>query len=212
MVDFNLIPAHRVDARRRNVGLRRWAIVCIAYAAVLGAGYGVCRGVWVDSRDLDEELAETARQIDESNQAIDVLGQELATARLMLDSTMKVVDQPDWSVLLALIGRTLGDQIVLKRCQLQQSEDQQLHGPATRHSRRGQQAALLSEMPDAFTLALNGYGRSPESVSEFVLRLEQVGLFKRVAVLTTNREPFMSGEAIAFEIACTLGDKGASDQ
>ena len=210
MADSNLIPAHRRDARRRSVRLRQWAAVCIVYAGVLGVGYGICRGFWVEAGDPTEELAEVAQQIDQSNQAIDVLSEELATARLMLYSTLKVVDQPDWSVLLALTAQTLGDQIVLTKCQLLELTQEESFAPATRHGRGGGHTALRHEMPDAFTLELSGYGRSPEAVARFVLRLERTRLFNEATIRRTDRQPFRAGDAIAFDIGCTLGGKGDS--
>ena len=210
MSDVNLIPAHRVNARRRRVRVRRWAVALAVYAGVLLTGYGVCRAVWVDGRDVSSELNEAAQQIEESNQAIDSLGKELARAKLMLSASRKVVDQPDWSVLLELTGRTLGDQIVLKRLQVGQLSNEESRAQS---SRRGpSRAALLREMPEAFSLELAGYGRSSEAVSQFVLRLEQIDLFKRVTVRKTNREPFMADDAIAFEIVCTLDGEGTPEK
>ena len=212
MSDVNLIPAHRVDARRRRVRLRRWAAASAVYAGVLLTGYGICRAVWVDGRDVSGELDEAAQQIEESNQAIDSLSKELARAKLMLGASRKVVDQPDWSVLLELVGRTLGDQIVLKRLQVGQLASQESRAPSSRRGRGPSQAALLREMPEAFALELAGYGRSSEAVSQFVLRLEHTDLFNRVTVRKTNREPFMADEAIAFEIACTLDGEGTPEK
>lgn len=209
MADSNLIPAYRRDARLRSIRLRQWSITCIVYAGVLGLGYGMCRGVWIEAGDPARELGEVAEQIDRSNEAIDVLSKELATARLMLDSTLKVADQPDWSVLLALTARTLGDQIVLERCQVLELADEESFAPSARYGRRAR-TALLREMPDVFTLELSGYGRSPEAVARFVLRLEGTRLFEQVKIRSTDRQPFRADDAIAFKIGCTLGKEGES--
>jgi len=212
MADANLIPAHRRDARLRSARLRQWSTACIVYAGVLGVGYGMCRGFWIEAGDTSRDLEEVAQQIDQSNQAIDVLSQELAAARLMLDSTLKVADQPDWSVLLALTARTLGDQIVLERCQVLESTKDDSFTPSARRGRSRGRIALRHEMPDAFTMELSGYGRSPEAVARFVLRLERTALFDKVTIRSTDRQPFRAGEAIAFEIGCTLDGEGNSDR
>ena len=211
MADSNLIPAHRRDIRMRGVRLRQWVVVCIVYTVVLGLGYGICRGFWIEAGDPTTELGEVAKQIDQSNQAIDVLSQDLATAKLMLDATLRVVDQPDWSALLALTARTLGDQIVLTQCQVLELTEGDSFTPAARHGRGGGRTALRHEMPDAFTVELSGYGRSPQAVARFVLRLEETRLFEQVTVRSTDRQPFREGDAIAFAIGCTLGGKGDSD-
>jgi hypothetical protein len=44
-------------------------------------------------------------------------------------------------------------------------------------------------------------------VSQFVLRLEQTGLFESVELVKTNREPFLATDAVAFKLDCQL--KGA---
>ncbi len=65
-------------------------------------------------------------------------------------------------------------------------------------------------MPDVFTLELAGYGRSPEAVARFVLRLEGTRLFEQVKIRSTDRQPFRADDAIAFKIGCTLGKEGES--
>ena len=206
MISVNLIPTHRRNARRRRVRVRRWAAVCVAYALVLFVSYGVCRAVWDAGHDLVRELDEVTEQIDQSNQAIAALGPEMAQARLTLDASQGIVDQPDWSVLLALMAKTLGDEIVLKSCRLQRRTD------ARAEARRpdGAPAQPAGEMPEAFTVALSGYGQSPQAVSRFVLRLERTGLFEQVKVRATNREPFLATDAIAFQIEGTLAEKGGA--
>jgi hypothetical protein len=56
-----------------------------------------------------------------------------------------------------------------------------------------------------FTLELSGLGRSQASVSQFILRLEQLELFERVTILKTGREMFGEHESIGFRIEATIG-------
>ncbi len=210
MRSVNLIPKHRRQTRRRTVRLRRWTIICITYVAVLALGYGMCRAVWLDNRDLAAELLDVEEQIEGSNQAIDSLTLELSEARVMLDASRRAVHQPDWSVLMALMSKALDEQIVLKEFRLGRMLNVESQGPTARRSRAGR-TGLLNEMPAAFTLELNGYGRTPKAVSGFVLRLEQTDMFKQVTQRSTNREPFMAGDAIAFRITCTLDSREVPD-
>ena len=45
-------------------------------------------------------------------------------------------------------------------------------------------------------------GRSQSAVAQYVLRLETMGLFAKVNLVETRREPFLDGQAIAFRVAC----------
>ena len=82
--------------------------------------------------------------------------------------------------------------MVLRDCQLQSS------------SRKGRE-------PDSdysaggFLLTIGGYGMTHEDVGRYVLRLERLGLFSRVKLAQTSREPFLSEHAIAFRLECQLG-------
>mgnify|MGYP000049651221 CR=1 FL=1 len=53
-----------------------------------------------------------------------------------------------------------------------------------------------------YTLVLNGFGRSQESVSRFVLRLEESGAFDLVRLVSSSRQTFLQGEAVAFGVEC----------
>ena len=53
-------------------------------------------------------------------------------------------------------------------------------------------------------LRLAGVGRSQAAVSQFVLRLEQLGLFDRVTLLDTRREPFGADSAVGFRAVCIM--------
>ena len=67
---------------------------------------------------------------------------------------------------------------------------------------------LLAQEPStdrSFLIRLVGYARSQAAVSQFVLRLEAAGLFDRVTVMRTAREPFLDDQAIAFHLQCLLG-------
>jgi outer membrane murein-binding lipoprotein Lpp len=207
MTDANLIPKPRRAARRRRRRIRAWAGICIAYAVVLGIGCGIYRSGWPVGGDVSDELQAVAAQAEQLNQAITELSNDMAQARLIRAAAQRVADQPDWSILLVLIDQTLGDDIVLNRCRLDQM-DASGGAMALPVSNAGGAHRSLDEMPKAYTYALSGYGRDPESVAQFVLRLEGLGLFGRVTAMRTSRTSFLGGTAIAFEIVCTLEPRG----
>jgi hypothetical protein len=53
-------------------------------------------------------------------------------------------------------------------------------------------------------LTLQGMGRSPAAVSQFVLRLERLGLFERVDLARSSRQNVGTIEANVFRIECLL--------
>lgn len=59
-----------------------------------------------------------------------------------------------------------------------------------------------------YTLTLSGMGRSQAAISQYVLRLENTGLFDRVTLIESKLAPFGGGEAVSFRIGCTLGETG----
>ena len=201
MVGVNLIPAYRHGARRRSKRLRRWTGVCAAYAAVLLVVYGGARAVWGGGgRAIEEEAARAAVQISESAERITQLQQKLFESQRLLAANRVLADQPDWSLLLAMLSDALGEEIVLKSCKLH---------PAG--APRGPAAFLSGPAADpegGFRLAITGYGRSLTVVSQFVLRLERTRLFQEVRTVKTNREAFLAGRAIAFELDCVLANRG----
>jgi len=91
-------------------------------------------------------------------------------------------------------------QIVLASCEL---EPVRGVAPAL-NAAAGQ--SLAATQP-TYTLFLTGMGRSQGSISQYVLRLEQTGLFDRVTLIESKRTPFGEGEAVSFRIGCTMGER-----
>jgi hypothetical protein len=149
-------------------------------------------------------LRETALRIEKAHQAIEDAQRELATAERTLKANRAVGNQPDWSLLLALLARNLGDQVVLSQCELKPD----VPGEAAVG------AAGASDQPrparGGFILKLAGYGETQPDVSRFVLNLERAGLFDQVRLVRTSSRAFLSASAIAFELECGLGGQDAS--
>src|SRR5260370_38207947 len=59
-------------------------------------------------------------------------------------------------------------------------------------------------MPARAIVRIQGYGRSQAVVAQFILRLEQTGLFDDVVLVKTNREPFLDDHAMSFQVECQL--------
>lgn len=205
MGDVNLIPAARMEKRRRRARIRLWTTICGGYVILLvGVALWSCAfrrdtGDWVI-----EQLALTEQRIGQYNATISEFRQQLAEAQTELEASKSIRSQPDWTKLLILVGDELGDQIVLSVCQLATS------------SRDGEtvtsnlQESLSSSPPGVrvaerqYRLELSGFGRTQTSVSQFVLRLEQMQIFDKVELANSRRQDFLSDKAVAFNIKCSI--------
>jgi Tfp pilus assembly protein PilN len=187
---INLIPHYRRRERLLRLRKRRWMLATVAYAMFVMAGYFAWRIVWsADSYDQSAKLAYLHADIDTTNKSIAKTRAALREAGARLQANQTVTAQPDWSLLMALVGNLRGEDVVLNRCRLDAST-----------------AALNS--PGAMklvpTLGLHGYGRTSTAISQFVLKLENTQLFDAVSLLKTNREFYQGAEALAFQLECRL--------
>ena len=212
MTNINLIPAPRRAAMFRRRHWRRCAAGCAAWAVVALLAGGAAHVVWrgADGR-TDERLAKVAEEMRQTERAIASVQAELATARAALRSNQAIANQPDWSILLALLGQKVGDGVVLKSCNVRPPSAARGagYGAARVDARRAasQQPRAPRPAGDAggFRLEVSGVARSHAAANDFVLRLEsERTLFSKVTLLDTAREPFLDRDAVAFRLECSL--------
>ncbi len=150
-----------------------------------------------EHKTLDEGINATTERIKGSSNAIQRLSRELANAQWKLESCRAVGKQPDWSIPLAMVAGKLGEEVVLERCQLEPREDADGQGDDDAGSGR-------------YVFRISGLGKSQTAVSQFVLRLEKSELFNHVRLIKTNRQPFLNGKAVQFQLECLLEGKGGT--
>jgi len=198
----NLIPRDRLRAKRQHGRLRAWMGICCVYAGLLGCGYAFSHATWGSADTAVSERLDAARdQIADSTRRIERLRTQLPRAQSALEASRAMGRQPDWSKLLGLLVKTLGEDVVLDGCELVLIEEDQ-KAVVSRKPIASASAVPLAQR--AYRLRLSGYGRTQTAVSQFVLRLEQVELFTRVQLTECNRQDFLGGEAVAFEVKCTI--------
>ena len=205
MGDVNLIPANRLVGKRRKARLYVWVTVCGLYGVLIAAGsltFHVAHAG--ESRSQTQQLEAADKQIEENNRTMLGFRRQLAETTTALETTKAIHGQPDWSKLLTGLAAQLGEEIVLNRYQL------------TTLAADGKVVTVegSGSVPPVplgvflkgcrHTLTLNGYGKSQESVSRFVLRLEGSGVFDLVRVVNSSRQTFLTGEAVAFVVECHL--------
>ncbi|MCC6682985.1 MAG: pilus assembly protein PilM [Phycisphaeraceae bacterium] len=188
----NLVPDSYRILRRRKQRSRRWAVAVLAYAAALVVGWGVLHHLSGGAqRATASQLTAADQRIADADQAIQLLQPRLKDALATMEAGRSVGDQPDWSILLQLVAGLLNDDAVLSTCRLAPTNDDL--PPDQRH------------LASSYTLHLEGLTRAHETVSEYVLALEDVGLFDSVKLLSTQREPWGAQTAVAFQIDLLLG-------
>ena len=194
----NLIPSPKLLATQRRKQTRKWAAACLAYSVMLVGVYAGCRMRWGGNDVQGGEMSAVTGVITTYNRQIAAVKNAAPALQAKIDANKAVGQQPDWSILLALLARNLGDDVVLKHCQL--GRDRPGGGAS------GEVVDAEEKRP--FVLEVSGLGRTQTAVSAFVLRLEKAGLFDQVKLIRTRREEFMTGRVVAFQLACTLGTEG----
>lgn len=203
MRDVNLIPANRLTRRRRRARLCMWAAVCGAYGMSLVAGSATLQALRAEEdRHLNGQRATLAQQVEQSNVELLESRKRLGEATTALETARAIHHQPDWSKLFLGLSERLDDEIVLNRCQLTTlTEDNGIIAEQWANSLPARPlGALLAEC--RHTLQLSGFGKSQESVSRFVLRLEGTGVFHLVRLVSSSRQTFLEKEAVAFSVEC----------
>jgi Tfp pilus assembly protein PilN len=193
---INLISSTRRMDRRQRVRRRSWVVAFVSYSVLIAAASLIYRGIdtYADAGTLTENLAGLDAELGEIEKQRAGLRPELAELRLVLTAGRSITDQPDWSLLLIyLADEVLGEEIILSGCAL---------GPVV----GGGQDKNIQDSSVAVTLT--GHAKTTSDVSRFVLRLEESGLFNRVTLERTSREPFLDGQAIAFEIYSLMSNGG----
>jgi len=194
MQTINLIPSTRRSATRRRGLVRAWVTAGIAYVIVAAGAAGIWRAS-CDQPDagLDERIAAVATRIDQTSTAIATTNAELVEARSRIAAIRYILSQPDWSLLLAVLGKETGDQVFLRGCSLKREEPAPVPGaPRT---------------PARIVLHLIGTAKTSAAVSQFSLRLEETHLFAKVALVNSSKESFQGSDAYGFQLDCSLDER-----
>jgi hypothetical protein len=210
MNDMNFIPSYRLTARRRRARIRRWTTACVAWAIFLVTLYGGAYTLWGGGRTaLAGDKKDVAVRIRESSQAIRILQHELAVQNLLLRNGQIVENQPDWSLLLAVLPQTLSGDVVLRRCELRADRPSAAPAaaPAPSSPAAAQSAAPGAETPTTYLLKVAGCGKTMPAVLQFVQELERTGLFDQVRLVETSPEAMQTLTVTGFQVECSLGGK-----
>lgn len=205
----NLIPAARLEQRRRLQRVKLWIRALGAYAVLLACAYGACFAFGGDdSQDVLRRTRESTERFRAAGKEIETLRTSVVEACEQLAAARALAQNPDWSLLLAMVSSHLGDDIVLERCFLAPADSAQMHDRSRRAAEKGDQGGKV--LYQRYILDLRGLSRTQTGVSQFVLRLEQSKLFRSVRLIKTGKAKFQEGQAASFRIECILSGNGGS--
>lgn len=207
---MNLIPAPRLAARQQRIWRGRGVITCAAYAAVVAAVTLAARTViGVSNNDMPGMLEAAAADIDRVNLVLGKVRGDLDATESMLRSSRAISEQPDWSLLLAMLAAREDGQVVLKAVAVRPKE---VPVAPVAPLKPGQKAPAKPAAPPEpiILVSVTGSAISQAEASKFALRLESSGLFKQVSLLDTNRETFADLPLVSFRLECTVA--GAADK
>ena len=209
MVRVDLIPRERIERRHRRLRRRVWLAIVAAYAACVLAG---ALGIRIaDSRgDVQLQQALTLRRQTTTTaiRSVQEMGTLVTNASIRLAANRAVGDQPDWSVLLAILAETAGEDLVLLRCGMSIA-GQGSGRPGGRPTIRIDGGTAADR---ARTVELTGLAPTQADVSGFLLRMERTPLFRDVRLLDTRRQPVLDRTVVLFRVDLRLdpGREGAS--
>ena len=198
MNKVNLVPLHRQLLQARRARCRGWCAILVILCASLAVTYAVCRATLAGgSIPAGAHLATAAAELSRANSRAAALTAQLQEIHRREASARSISEQPDFSALLALLSKTVNQNIVLDLCELTPTAEPLSAAP------QGVAVADVSD-PRSVTLTIGGFGRTQSAVDAFVLDLESQGLFDRVTLLKSTRQPLLGVDAAAFRVECLM--------
>ena len=185
----NFIPAQRLIVKRRKAATRRWVFIDGIYLLVLVAiGLTFAVSAW---RSAHAQASTATPEMRQCTAALAKLHAESAALKTNLQSVREVTGKPDWSILLAAISQTVGDQVVLNAVECTADSA----APA-------KVGASTVDFPDS--VRIGGLGRSQEAVTRFVLGLEGLRFFSGVHLVQTAPQSLHGSQCVGFQLVCAL--------
>lgn len=203
MNGVNLIPAKRREAKAQKVRLRKWTLTLAVYLVVLLAGYFLLdRYALGNTQALRSQSKKAITELGRSRQLTGALIQELGQTGKKLQTAQEISGQPDWGTMLAILAQNTTENLVLNSCRMDRVQ------PVDNVPKAGETKTGAGDLP--VVLELGGFAKAQSDVSGYVLRLEKLGLFEKVKLVKTNRELYLSQEAVSFQLQCTLQGCGGT--
>ena len=200
----NLIPLKRRQAMARARRVRTWGCVAVVEAALICCA---AAAIWTRGEAQPSSSGELTRAVQENAQLVGTANAAqltLATALDRRETSRQFIDQPDWSLLLIAINRSLSADGMLSRCEI--APISEVRPPNTADVPSMAAAAQMPPRLVGFSVRLSGLAQSQNAVSQVVIRLEDLRLFEKVDLVQTNPQllPADAGSGFAFQVGCTI--------
>ena len=175
----------------------------MVYGALIAVSYLNWAAVWSsDDRDGSNTLRLIQADIEANEKIVQKSSQQIAEYNSALKQFSLINDQPDWGLLLGLISKMCGEDVVLSRCVIGLPKPV-LHQNGQPASNGGAIATAVNGSENKI-LELQGYGNSQKAIAQLALKLEASGLFESVSIGKTTRENFGKIDAMSFKMECPL--------
>lgn len=198
MTPTDLTPRTYLQRIRIHSALRGWSIAAAlcglasVSALLLNAG----RGPDIASARTAERLQLAESRITKARQSTKALELELKTQERALQAERHLTQRPDWSAVIQVVAKQFDGKLVMKGFHLGQAEENNV---------RTALGQLSSDVPgDSVWLIVTGVAESNSDVPGLILRLERLGLFKRVVMTGNQREVFAGQPRTGFTLACRV--------
>jgi hypothetical protein len=156
-----------------------------------------------DSAAIADELARAKAVLARETSARAGLDARIAGAEAKVALAKFIGRHPDWSVLLDLLARERGPDIVLSRLALQPADRPFEGEPGARGA--SAPAAPVTGAAPGYVVRLAGQARTPAAATKFTLRLEKLGIFDSVRLVDTRPANVPGRDYVAFQIQCSIG-------
>jgi hypothetical protein len=149
-----------------------------------------------DNRGIDGQVSIADNHLKSAKSAMATLGASAAKSRQELDTAQALAQQPDWSLMFDLTARSMGDNVVLQSCRL---EPLGLLDKGPKGIDKKTDNALRPA-----TMDLAGFAKAQSDMSDYMLRLEKLGIFNKVRLIRTTPQTFLGDKAASFRLECIL--------
>lgn len=197
IVSVDFIPPRRRELRRVRARTRAWGVAGFVLALVLAGAYGVLLVQGDDpAAGVGEELVRVKAEIEREKSVRAGLDMEIARAEGELAQARMIGQHPDWSVLLNLLARERGEDVVLTKVVVRPAEK----GGASGKGAPGVRA-------ESFVVRVTGQARTQPAALKFALRLEGLELFDTVGSVQTKPVDVRGREFFGFDVECAIGPR-----
>lgn len=194
----DLTPKTYLNRTRVQLALRHW-VLGVGACALAAAGVISIEATSppdADASRAQERLTLAQARATQSKDSVKSLARQLRQYERELQAEQHLTKRPDWSAVLNLVAGQFDEQSVMTGFQLGEANDPKVRsalGPLGRDVGEG-----------SAWLIITGVAESNSTVPGLILRLESLGLFKRVVMTGTQREAFAGGPRIGFTLACQV--------